>query len=92
VNIVERIQRLTERHEALTQSVEMLLASQQENAKQVEMLLASQGETAKQMQETDRRLVLLLESVNALATIAEAHEARLDEHEKLLLQERRRRQ
>jgi nicotinate-nucleotide pyrophosphorylase len=84
VTFEERFHRLTERHEALTQSVELLLVSQREAAKQGDMLLAAQGETAKQMQETDRRLVLLLESVSGLATVAEAHEARLDDHEKIL--------
>jgi hypothetical protein len=59
----ERIERLTERHEALTQSVELLHAESVEHTKQIEALLATAVQDG--------------EHIRALVRLAEIHERRL---------------
>jgi hypothetical protein len=54
---------LTERHEALTQAVDLLAAMYQQN---------------------ERRMAQVLDAINRLANIAEAHDVRLDDHEHIL--------
>lgn len=61
VTIDERLEKLTERHEALTQAVDLLAAMYQQN---------------------ERRLAQVLDAINRLANIAEAHDVRLDDHER----------
>jgi hypothetical protein len=56
----ERLEKLAERHEALTQAVDLLAAMYQQN---------------------ERRLAQVLDAINRLANIAEAHDVRLDDHE-----------
>jgi predicted AAA+ superfamily ATPase len=63
MTIDERLDRLTERHEALTQSVESLAVSTRETTDLVRALVAAQKMTD--------------EHVNSLARIAEIHERRL---------------
>ena len=63
MTIDERLDRLTERHEALTQSVEMLVLNQQKH------------ETVLQKAET--LLSRVIESIDKLANIAHAHEQRI---------------
>lgn len=60
MTIDERLEKLTERHEALTQAVDLLAAMYQQN---------------------ERRLTQVLDAINRLANIAEAHDVRLDENE-----------
>lgn len=60
MTIDERLEKLTERHEALTQAVDLLAAMYQQN---------------------ERRLTQVLDAINRLANIAEAHDVRLDDHE-----------
>jgi len=60
MTIDERLEKLTERHEALTQAVDLLAAMYQQN---------------------ERRLAQVLDAINRLANIAEAHDVRLDDHE-----------
>ena len=62
----ERLEKLTERHEALTQTVELIAASQANSDERIDKLTAL-------MAQTDH-------FINRLAHIAEAHE-RLDELE-----------
>jgi len=62
MTIDERLEKLTERHEALTQAVDLLAAMYQQN---------------------ERRLTQVLDAINRLANIAEAHDVRLDDHERL---------
>jgi hypothetical protein len=59
----ERIERLTERHEALTQSVELLHAESVQHTKQIKALLATATRDG--------------EHIRALVRIAEIHERRL---------------
>ena len=58
----ERLEKLADRHEALTQAVELLASMYQQN---------------------ERRLAQVLDAINRLANIAEAHDVRLDDHEHL---------
>lgn len=70
MTIDERIERLTERHEALAQSVELLLVATRENAA-----------LARENTVSIRKLVEVTnqdaENIRALARIAEGHERRI---------------
>lgn len=63
MTIDERIERLTERHEALAQSVELLPAVTRENTESIRKLAEVTNQDA--------------ENIRALARIAEAHERRI---------------
>jgi hypothetical protein len=66
----ERMDRLTERHEALTQNVELLLHAQDRHDKQLDRL--------EQMQAKNETLMAqVMESISSLARIAHAHENRI---------------
>ena len=67
----ERLERLTERHEALTQSVELMVA---ENRQAAEKMAA---ENLKR----DKRLGEIMEGIASLLHVAEIHEQRLDRHD-----------
>ncbi len=67
MTIDERLERLTERHEALAQSVEILVA---ENRK-----------TAEENRQRDRRLGEIMEGLARLVHVAEIHERRITELE-----------
>ena len=57
----ERLEKLAERHEVLTQAVDLL---------------------ADMLQQNERRMAQVLDAINRLANIAEAHDVRLDDHER----------
>jgi protein-tyrosine-phosphatase len=61
--IDERLDRLTERHETLTETVELIVAMQRENEARFAQIAANQERDA--------------EHINALVRIAEIHEHRL---------------
>jgi len=61
MDIDDRLEKLADRHEALTQAVELLAAMYQQN---------------------EQRLTQVLDAINRLANIAEAHDVRLDDHER----------
>jgi hypothetical protein len=67
----EGIERLKERHEALTQSVELLLISQRETANQIR---ANTENIGKLVEVSNRDAV----DIAALARIAESHERRIN--------------
>lgn len=67
MTIDERLERLTERHEALAQTVESLVA---ENRK-----------TAEESQCRDRRLGEIMKGIARLLHVAEIHERRITELE-----------
>jgi hypothetical protein len=67
--IDERLDRLTERHEALTQSVELLLVETRE-------LRAGQEKNGEHIRTITRAIELDAENIRALARIAENHERR----------------
>ena len=60
MTIEERLERLTERHEALTQSVELLAENGKATDKRIEALLAASAQDA--------------ENIRALARIAALHD------------------
>ena len=67
MTIDERLDRLTERHEALTQTVELMAHMQREHEEQ-----------QKEHDEKNQRLMAdVIESINSLARIAHAHEQRI---------------
>jgi hypothetical protein len=70
MNIDERLDRLTQRHEALTQTVEIIAAMQKNNE-----------EAHHRNEEAHRKNEILLahvmESIDSLARIAHAHEQRI---------------
>jgi hypothetical protein len=70
----ERLERLTERHEALTQSVELMVA---ENRQAAENLAAMAAEN----KQRDKRLGEIMEGIASLLHVAEIHEQRLDRHD-----------
>jgi hypothetical protein len=67
MTIEERLERLTGRHEALTQSVELLAENGKATDKRIEALLAASAQDA--------------ENIRALARIAALHERRLTDLE-----------
>jgi hypothetical protein len=70
----ERLERLTERHEALTQSVELIVAENRQAAENMANLAAEN-------KERDRRLGEIMEGIASLLHVAEIHEQRLDQHD-----------
>jgi hypothetical protein len=74
MTIDERLDRLTERHEALTQSVELLLLETREMRARQE---ATQEKTDEQIRKITTAIELDAENIRALARIAENHERRL---------------
>ena len=67
----ERLERLTERHEALTQSVELMVAENRQAAENM----------AAENKQRDRRLGEIMEGIASLLHVAEIHEQRLDRHD-----------
>jgi len=64
MTIDERLDKLTERHEALTQTVELIAGMQKENEKRYA--------------ETEKRFGQVLDLITQLGNIAESHEHRLE--------------
>ena len=78
MTIDERLDRLAVRHEALTQSVELLVHEQREWWEKNQRV----HERNEQMQEKNQILIAqVLESIDSLAWIAHAHEQRLSDLE-----------
>jgi hypothetical protein len=68
MTIDERLERLTERHEALTQTVELIVSEHR-------ALIAEN-------RERDRRMGEVMEAIARLLHVAEIHENRIDRLEK----------
>jgi hypothetical protein len=68
MTIDQRLEKLTERHEALTQSVELLRLAQEE--------------TEKMFKENETRFREVVDVISDLARIAQSHENRLDNLER----------
>jgi hypothetical protein len=73
MNIDERLERLTERHEALTQSVELLVAEGKHTGEKILniAIIAEQNEV---------RAGQMMESMNRLGRILEIHDTQIDHH------------
>jgi hypothetical protein len=63
MNIDERLERLVDRHEALAQSVELLLVATRDNTENIRKLVEVTNQDA--------------ENIRALARIAESHDRRI---------------
>ena len=72
--IDERLDRLTERHEALTQSVEMFIHETRDSHAR---LAEGQAQLTAAQMKTEKMLAEVVESINSLARIAHAHENRI---------------
>ena len=70
----ERLERLTERHEALTQTVELMAAENRDRDKRLEV----------RDKRLDGILTQMAEGITRLLHIAEIHEQRLDQHDNRL--------
>ena len=75
MNTDERLDRLTERVEAIAQSVELLTTLHRDLEQRAD---ARAAETAARFSETAARFSETLQFINRLAHVAEAHEQRLD--------------
>jgi hypothetical protein len=64
MNFEESLEKLKERHEALTQTVEIIAGMQKDNERR--------------FAETDRRIGQVLEAITQLGHIAASHDHRLD--------------
>ena len=71
MDIDQRLDRLIERHEALTQTVELMAAENRERDQRL----------ATENQERDRRMDEIMEAIARLLHIAEIHEHRIDRPE-----------
>ena len=67
MNIDERLEKLTERHQALAESVELLMQSIHEQGANIDKLIANSAQDA--------------ENIRALARIAELHQTRIEKLE-----------
>jgi len=77
----ERLERLTERHEALTQSVELMVAENRQAAENLAAMAAENKQLAAENKQRDRRLGEIMEGIASLLHVAEIHEQRLDQHD-----------
>jgi len=77
----ERLERLTERHEALTQSVELIVAENRQAAENLAAMAAENKQLAAENKQRDRRLGEIMEGIASLLHVAEIHEQRLDQHD-----------
>jgi uncharacterized protein YoxC len=78
MTVDERIERLTERHEALTQSVEMLGFDVAATTANIDRLAA---ETHRKIDDLTRAVKETNESIHSLLLIAASHQRRLTELE-----------
>jgi DNA repair exonuclease SbcCD ATPase subunit len=81
MTIDERLDRLTERHEAVAQSLEMLTADVREYVAESRAFAAR---TQTNMDELRKHMIALVENNNKLSNIIIAHDAQLDDHERRL--------
>jgi hypothetical protein len=72
MDIDVRLDRLTERHEALTLTVELTAAMQQENEKQI-------GKIAEKLDIPTDRTIQAMDAINSLVRIAESHISDMEE-------------
>jgi len=80
VNIDERLERLVERHEALSMNVELLEKQVQSIGAQVQALVTLSERHERRQGEMEKRHAEVMEAINTLGRIAGLHQDRLDEH------------
>ncbi|SPF48299.1 hypothetical protein SBA4_3870003 [Candidatus Sulfopaludibacter sp. SbA4] len=88
MTIDERLEKLTERHEALAQTVEILVANQRERDERDRQRDERQEKRDERqdalMRTLTDRTIQAMEAINRLGNIVGAHDVRLDEHEERL--------
>jgi hypothetical protein len=88
VDIDDRLDRLVERHEALSQSLELIAAMQRDGERQFKEERAQTeqlfGQVALRLREATDNIREMSDSINRLARIAGVHQDRLDGHEQRL--------
>jgi prephenate dehydrogenase len=80
VNIDQRLEALTARHEGLSQSLELLAAMQQDNEKRWERRLEAYDQ---RLEKITTAIQQDAENIRALARVAELHHQRLERLEDL---------
>jgi hypothetical protein len=78
MTIDERLEKLTERHEALTQTVELMAAENRDRDRRQEERDQRQEKRDKTL---DKMLSQMAEGIGRLLHIAEIHEQRHDDHD-----------
>jgi hypothetical protein len=81
MTIDERLDRLTERHEALTQSVELVLTAQRQDSEDIRALARTAQQDGENIRALGRAVEQDGENIRGLARIAEIHERRLTDLE-----------
>jgi hypothetical protein len=85
MNIDERLDRLAERHEALTQTVELMIHQQREwwerNLEWQAKAEQWQEKAEKRQEKNEILMARMLESIDSLARIAHVHERRISDLE-----------
>jgi prefoldin subunit 5 len=71
MTIEERLEKLTERHEALTQAVELIAGRQRETERRLETVVDMQ-------RQNEQRFAQVVVPLSRLVRVAESHEHRLD--------------
>jgi len=77
MTIDERLDRLAERHEALTQSVEMILLAQQKSEERLDRIEVMQEKNQVMQEKNEILLAHMLESMDSLARIVQVHPQRI---------------
>jgi len=81
MNIDERLERLTERHEALTQSVELLLAAHKTTDSRIERMIQGMEQLSKADARLENVVTQIAEGTARLLRAIEAHEQRISDLE-----------
>jgi hypothetical protein len=81
MTIDDRLDRLTERHEALAQSIELMVAEGREQTERIRALERLAQQDGERIQGLERVARQDGENIRALARIAEIHERRLTHRE-----------
>jgi chromosome segregation ATPase len=77
-NIDQRLDRLTERHEALTQTVELIAAAQMKNDERMGLLTERMEQLTETMGRLTERTSQVMDTMNRLGNIIIAHEQRIE--------------
>ena len=78
MTIDERLDKLTERHQAFTQSLELLHLDTRENTRNIATLSLVVREVSAAVASTSKTVSQMAASIDTLGRIAEIHEHRLD--------------
>jgi len=81
VNIDQRLDRLTQHHEALTQTVEIIAAMQKKNEEAHQRNQEAHRRNEESHRKNEVLLAHVMESIDSLARMAHAHEQRITQLE-----------